>query len=403
MSGECAGAPELGLVLAAGGGGSRMGGGERKQFALLGGVPVLVRALRPFLALERLARAVVVLPAEDLARGQALVRAAAPGVDLAVVVGGPTRQESVRRGLAALGPVQVVLVHDAARPLASAGLAARVARAGGRGEGVVPVVPLSDTLKRVVNGALSTVARTDVFGAQTPQGFPGPLLSDAHARARAEGIEATDDAALLETFGQPVRAVAGEPTNVKITTPADWELAEALVAAREGPARPAAHASRTGIGYDVHRLERGRACVLGGVRIDSDRGPAGHSDGDVLVHAVMDAVLGAAGEPDIGHRFPPADPRWAGADSLALLAQVRDAVVGRFEILFVDCCLVAEAPRIAPHVPAMRSRIAAALAIPPERVNVKATTAEGLGAIGRGEGLAAQAVATLREKGSGER
>jgi 2-C-methyl-D-erythritol 4-phosphate cytidylyltransferase/2-C-methyl-D-erythritol 2,4-cyclodiphosphate synthase len=196
--------------------------------------------------------------------------------------------------------------------------------------------------------------------------------------------------------------VEGEPTNLKITTAADWELAQALVAARERPSGPTERAWRTGIGYDVHRLEAGRPCVLGGVRIESDRGPAGHSDGDVLVHAVMDAVLGAAGEPDIGHRFPPGDPRWAGADSLSLLAQVRDAVAGRFEVLFVDCCLVAEAPRIGPHVPAMRGRIAAALAIPAERVNVKATTAEGLGAIGRGEGLAAQAVVTLWEKGAGE-
>jgi 2-C-methyl-D-erythritol 4-phosphate cytidylyltransferase/2-C-methyl-D-erythritol 2,4-cyclodiphosphate synthase len=389
---------DVGLVLAAGGGGSRMGWGDRKQFAMLGGVPVLARALRPFLALPRLARAVVVLPGADLARGEALARAAAPGLDLAVVAGGATRQESVRLGLAELGPLPVVLVHDAARPLASADLAARVAREAAEGEGVVPTLPVADTLKRVVDGSLATVERAGLLGAQTPQGFPGALLSRAHARAHDEGVEATDDAALLEAFGHRVRAVRGEPANLKITTAADWELAQALVAAREAPARLSGPPPRTGIGYDVHRLERGRACVLGGVRIDSDRGPVGHSDGDVLIHAVMDALLGAAGEPDIGHRFPAGDPRWAGADSLALLAQVRDAVAGCFEILFVDCCLVAEAPRIAPHVPAMRSRIAAALAISPERVNVKATTAEGLGAIGRGEGLAAQAVATLRER-----
>jgi 2-C-methyl-D-erythritol 4-phosphate cytidylyltransferase/2-C-methyl-D-erythritol 2,4-cyclodiphosphate synthase len=319
-----------------------------------------------------------------------------------MVAGGSSRQESVRLGLEALGETEAVLVHDAARPLVTRELAQRVAEAALAGESVVPVVPVADTLKRLDGGWLSTVARGGLFAAQTPQGFPRRLLREAHARARTEGVRATDDAALLEAFGLAVVSLEGEATNLKLTSPADWELAEALIAAREGAAREIGRAPRTGIGYDVHRLERGRPCVLGGVRIESDRGPAGHSDGDVLVHAVMDAVLGAAGEPDIGHRFPAGDPRWAGADSIGLLERVREAVAPHFEVLFVDCCIVAEAPRVAPHVPAMRARIAAALGIPAARVNVKATTAEGLGAIGRGEGICAQAVATLRERGTGE-
>ncbi|HEY7461058.1 MAG TPA: 2-C-methyl-D-erythritol 4-phosphate cytidylyltransferase [Gemmatimonadota bacterium] len=401
MRGKPASEPSLGIVLAAGGGGVRMGG-AKKQFALLGGVPVFVRALRPFLTLPGLARAVVVLPGEELARGRALLEVEAPGKGVEMVAGGSSRQESVRLGLEALGETEAVLVHDAARPLVTRELAQRVAEAALAGESVVPVVPVADTLKRLDGGWLSTVARGGLFAAQTPQGFPGRLLREAHARARTEGVRATDDAALLEAFGLAVVSLEGEATNLKLTSPADWELAEALIAAREGAAREIGRAPRTGIGYDVHRLERGRPCVLGGVRIESDRGPAGHSDGDVLVHAVMDAVLGAAGEPDIGHRFPAGDPRWAGADSIGLLERVREAVAPHFEVLFVDCCIVAEAPRVAPHVPAMRARIAAALGIPAARVNVKATTAEGLGAIGRGEGICAQAVATLRERGTGE-
>ncbi len=377
-------------------------GGAMKQFALLGGVPVFVRALRPFLTLPGLARAVVVLPGEELARGRAMLEVEAPGTRVETVAGGPTRQDSVRLGLEALGETEAVLVHDAARPLATHELARRVAVAALGGTCVVPVVPVADTLKRLEQAGLTTVARGSLFTAQTPQGFPGRLLREAHARAFAQDVRATDDAALLEAFGQPVVALEGEATNLKLTSPADWEMAEALVAAREGASRGTGRLPRTGIGYDVHRLERGRPCVLGGVRIESDRGPAGHSDGDVLVHAVMDAVLGAAGEPDIGHRFPVGDPRWAGADSVGLLERVREAVSPRFEVLFVDCCIVAEAPRVGPHVPAMRARIAAALGIPAARVNVKATTAEGLGAIGRGEGICAQAVATLRERGTGE-
>jgi 2-C-methyl-D-erythritol 4-phosphate cytidylyltransferase/2-C-methyl-D-erythritol 2,4-cyclodiphosphate synthase len=372
-----------------------MGQGEKKQFALLAGIPVLARALRPFAELPLLDRAVVVLPLADLARGAAIVHEVAPRLPIRAVSGGATRQDSVRIGLAALGEVEAVLVHDAARPLASAKLVARVAEGALRGEAVVPVVPVRDTLKRLVGDAASTVSREGLYSAQTPQGFPRRALEEAHARALAGGVSATDDAGLLEALGGAVRPVEGEVTNLKLTTPDDWEVAEALIVARQGAGVPG---FRTGIGYDVHRLVEGRPCVLGGVRIDSPRGPLGHSDGDVLVHAVMDAVLGAAGEADIGRRFPPDDARFAGADSLGLLEEVGRAVSGRFEILFVDACVIAEAPRVGPHVPAMRTRLAAALAIAPERVNVKATTAEGLGAIGRGEGIAAQAVATLRER-----
>jgi 2-C-methyl-D-erythritol 4-phosphate cytidylyltransferase/2-C-methyl-D-erythritol 2,4-cyclodiphosphate synthase len=392
-----------------------MGGAGRKQFALLAGVPVLARALAAFDGLPGLREVVVVLPPAELDRGRELLDAA--GRRSAVcVAGGATRQESVRRGLDALGEVEVVLVHDAARPLLSPALPRRVLEVARSGAGAVPVLPVGDTLKRVQAGVLATVPREGLLAAQTPQGFPRAMLLEAHRRAAAEGVTATDDAALCERCGFAVRAVEGEAANLKLTRPEDLDLAEALVerlggwsagahrerlgerpaaAHRDGGAGPVV---RTGLGYDVHRLEEGRPCMIGGVRLDFPRGPAGHSDGDVLLHAIADALLGSAGEPDIGHRFPPGDPAWAGADSADLLRRVREAIEPRFEIAYVDAVVVAEAPRLAPHVPEIRRRIAGILGIDAGLVNVKATTAEGLGAVGRGEGIAAQAVATLRER-----
>ena len=406
-------------MLVAAGSARRMGGAGRKQFALLGGVPVLARALAAFRDVPGLLTVAAVLPPDDVDRGRALLArrpadagaAGSPEPALVCVAGGATRQESVRRGLDALGEVDVVLVHDAARPLPSPALVRRVLEVARGGAGAVPVLPVGDTLKRVDGGALATVSREGLLAAQTPQGFPRGMLVEAHRRAAADGVTATDDAALCERYGFPVRAVEGEPANLKLTTPGDLALAEALVASLDGVAAAprrgdepeTANAAglagvRTGLGYDMHRLEDGRPCILGGVLIESPRGPVGHSDADVLLHAIADALLGAAGEPDIGHRFPPDDPRWAGADSADLLRRVRDDVLRRFEIAYVDAVVVAEAPRLAPHVPAIRRRIAEVLGIGAELVNVKATTAEGLGAIGRGEGIAAQAVATLRER-----
>ncbi|MFN2433202.1 MAG: 2-C-methyl-D-erythritol 4-phosphate cytidylyltransferase [Gemmatimonadota bacterium] len=391
------------LVLLAGGTGSRMGGPDKKQFALLAGVPLVLRALQPFVGTPRLAAAVVVVPEEDRGRARALLAGAAPGIELAVVAGGETRQDSVRQGLGAVTGAGTVLIHDAARPLASRELVARVLDAVTGESCVVPVVPVSDTLKRRAKGGVETVSRTGLHAAQTPQGFPLEAIASGHRRAAAEGVRVTDDAALWEREGRPVLLVEGEASNLKLTAPGDWRLAEALLAARErvpvtriGEANVRQErASRTGIGYDVHRLEPGRRCVLGGVAFDSPVGPAGHSDADVLVHAIMDALLGAAGEADIGQRFPADDPRFAGADSLELLRDLAGELRERFEIVFVDTVLIAETPRVAAHVPMMRQRIAGALGVGLGRVNVKATTAEGLGAIGRAEGVAAHAVATL--------
>jgi 2-C-methyl-D-erythritol 4-phosphate cytidylyltransferase/2-C-methyl-D-erythritol 2,4-cyclodiphosphate synthase len=381
------------VLLVAGGAGSRLAGPEKKQFAPLRGVPLLLRALRPFEGQPGLTHAIVVVPAQDLTRSRDLVDGEMPGFSIRFVAGGVTRQESVWNGLQVAPPVDVVLIHDAARPLASRGLVQRALEIAYAGEGAVPALPISDTLKRLTGEGLTTVPREGLYAAQTPQAFPREMIQTAHRRAVAEGLSATDDGALCEHYGFPVRLLPGEPSNLKITTPEDWKLAESLLvsdASRSGV--------RTGIGYDIHPLVAGRACILGGVRIDAPRGPAGYSDADVLLHAIMDALLGAAGEPDIGHRFPADDPRYVGANSLELLREIREAVSDRFEIQFVDAILVAELPRIAPHVAQMRGRIAGALGISPERVNVKATTAEGLGAVGRGEGIAAQAVVTLYER-----
>ncbi|MBA2565734.1 MAG: 2-C-methyl-D-erythritol 4-phosphate cytidylyltransferase [Gemmatimonadetes bacterium] len=397
-------APSAALILAAGGSGSRLGENPKKQFAHLAGTPVLLRAIRPFASVPAVSAAVVVLPREDLPVGAAILGSVDDRLAIRCVAGGPTRTASVRLGLEHLPACDAVLVHDAARPFVSREVIERVLATALAGEAAVPALPVADTLKRVSAGRPLTVPREDLYGVQTPQAFPRDMLLEAHRRAAAEGLECTDDAGLCERYGMEVRLVEGEASNVKITRASDWPLAEMLAAALDADGDQtvlgrASGVARVGIGYDVHRLELGRPCVIGGVSIPSDRGPIGHSDGDVLLHAVMDALLGAAGEADIGHLFPPTDPRWAGADSIHLLKRVRARVAPLCEVDFVDAVLVAEAPRIGPHVPAMRERIARALGIAPGAVNVKATTAEGMGAIGRGEGISAQAVVTVRTRG----
>ena len=374
------------LVVAAGRG-ERFGAGLPKQYLPLAGKPVLRHSLERFLAHPGIAAVRAVIGA-----GQADLygRATAGLVLLPPVEGGPSRQESVRLGLESLDLLEPthVLIHDGARPLLSTALIGRVLAALETDEAALPVLPVVDTLKRAEGEHL--VAGPDRQGlarAQTPQGFRfAPILA---AHRAAAGRELTDDAAVAEAAGIPVRRVEGEERNLKVTTRDDLTLAGLLLAG-------APRAYRTGMGYDVHAFAEGRPMVLCGVRIPHDRGLLGHSDADAALHAVTDALLGTIGAGDIGQHFPPSDERWRDCDSGVFLRHARGLVEtqgGRVEN--VDLVIVCERPKIGPHREAMTARLADLLGVAPGRVGIKATTSERMGFTGRGEGLVAQAVATV--------
>ena len=310
----------------------------------------------------------------------------------ALATGGARRQDSVAAGLAALPNVELIAVHDGARPLVDAEdfrEGARLAREVGA---AIAGGPVADTVKRVdaAERVVETPPRAELRAAATPQVFRRALLARAHLAAAEAGVSATDDAALVERLGEPVVVFASRRRNLKITTADDLLLAESLL-------NPSAGELRTGIGIDSHRFESGRRLVLGGVEIRGHDGLGGHSDADALTHAIIDALLGAAGLGDIGQHFPPGDPQWAGADSVGLLRRAVDllAAIGA-RPQSVDATVIAERPRLRPHIEAMRARLAEALGLSAAAVNVKATTAEGMGALGRVEGIQAHAVASVR-------
>lgn len=387
----------VGLVLAAAGTGRRFGAPVPKQFLPLGGVPVYRRALDCFHS--KVDAFVVVVPAARVAE----VSAELDGYTerpLRVVAGGESRQESVWRGVQVLEPeVAWVLVHDAARPWVPEDLVDAVI-AGMREVGAcIPAVEISETVKEVEGGrVLRTLDRSRLRLAQTPQGFSRELLQAALEEAQAAGIVGTDEAVLLERRGCPVAVVPGDPRNVKITWESDLPGAEMK---EEKAARwlGAGGEMRVGLGFDFHPLVPNRPLVLGGVPIPGDLGLAGHSDADALLHAVADALLGAAGLNDIGAYFPDTDPRWAGVSSLLLLEKVYRLVRGRgFRVVNVDVVVMAEYPRVRPHVPAIKANLARVLYLTPEEIGVKATTLEGKGTVGRKEGIAVQAVVLLRRE-----
>jgi 2-C-methyl-D-erythritol 4-phosphate cytidylyltransferase/2-C-methyl-D-erythritol 2,4-cyclodiphosphate synthase len=382
-------------VIPAAGRGERLGGGVPKSLVQLAGRPLVQYALATLQEVVEIEAVAVAVPPDSVGRVQALARDAGLTKVVAVVPGGADRQASVAAGLQALPPgPDLVMVHDGARPFLSPRLAREVIAAAARDGSATAALPISETVKRAEDGWVrETLDRASLRRIQTPQAFRRALLEQAHEVASREGFRGTDDAALVERLGTPIRLVPGDPINIKVTVPEDLVLAEAWLARGQ----EAAPFPRVGVGFDAHRLVPGRALVLGGIDVSHDRGLLGHSDADVVVHAVMDALLGAAGCGDIGHHFPPTDPAYAGANSLALLARVRDMIGHRgWQPVHVDVVVMAEAPRLAPHVPAMRVAMAEVLRLSAESVNVKATTAEGMGAIGRQEGIAAHAVATVR-------
>jgi 2-C-methyl-D-erythritol 4-phosphate cytidylyltransferase/2-C-methyl-D-erythritol 2,4-cyclodiphosphate synthase len=373
----------------ASGRGERFGSERPKQYHDLAGRPLLRHCLARLCTHPGIDRVRTVIHPADAA----LYAAAAAGLDvLDPVPGGATRQESVRLGLESLAtePPTWVLIHDGVRPFLSTALVDRVIAALATHAAALPALPVSDTLKRAADGIVAgTVERSGLYRAQTPQGFYYPGILAAHRRFA--GAALTDDAALAEAAGIAVALVAGDEDNMKITEPADLVRAERRLAAARSP--------RTGLGFDVHRLAPGDGVILLGVRVPCPLRLIGHSDADVGLHALTDALLGALSAGDIGSHFPPSDARWAGADSAIFLGHARDLIAAAGgTIEHVDVTLVCEQPRIGPHRAAMTARLAELLALPGERVSVKATTSEGLGFTGRGEGIAAQAVATVTLK-----
>jgi len=380
------GTERVGAILAAGGSGARAG--VAKQWLELGGETVLRRAARALAESDLVDELVLVVPAGDEARAEAELQALGrPG---RAVRGGAARADSVRAGLEALGACELVLVHDAARPFATAGLVREVALAAARTGAALAAVLATDTVKRGEGGrVVETLDRRSLWLAQTPQGFRTTLLRRAFEAAGDAAALATDECWLVERLGEAVALVPGEPGNFKITSALDVERARSLA----GP--PVA----MGVGYDVHPFAAGRRLVLGGVEFEGD-GLLGHSDADICAHAIGDAILGAAGLGDLGRHFPDTDPRWKGVSSLALLRDIAEKAAARgWSVGNCDVTLAARRPKIAPRAEEMRARLAEALGVPPGRVNVKATTGEGLGFVGRGEGIAAHAVALLVRRG----
>ena len=373
-------------IIAAGGRGARFGAGRPKQLLTLAGRPILQRSIEAFLRCDLVQDIVVALPPEVVDDPPPYLAALAGRVQL--VAGGHRRQDSVANAFARVaGRADIIVIHDAARPLVSDEVIRRTVAAAAESGAAVAAVAAHDTVKRGdASGTIAaTLPREQIYLAQTPQAFRTGVLRDALAR----DDEATDESMLAEKAGHPVRLVEGDRRNLKITTPDDLAMAERLI----GEAAPAL---RIGNGYDLHRLVPGRPLILGGVTIPFEKGLQGHSDADAVCHAVTDAILGAAGAGDIGRHFPDTDPAWKDANSIALLRRaaqvVRDA---RFAVVNIDLVVIAQKPKLVPYVDAIRTNVAAALGCEPSQVSVKGKTNEGVDSMGAGESIAVHAVALL--------
>ena len=374
-------------IIAAAGEGRRLGAAVPKQLLQIGDRSILERSVAAFASHERVNDVIVVLPA---------ALAAAPpdwlsADDVRVVAGGPRRQDSVANAFDRVLPESdVILVHDAARPFVSPELISRSIDAAAEYGAAIAALPASDTVKRVEGGGtrtviVETIPRASVYLAQTPQAFRREILGVAVALGRT-GVEATDEAMLAERAGHRVHVVEGDPANVKITTARDLDAAR----------RHSVVTTRIGTGYDLHRLVEGRPLILGGVTIPFEKGASGHSDADVACHAVIDAVLGAISGGNVGQHYPDTDPRWQGASSIQMVRDTVRLVHARgFAIENVDVTVILERPKIAPYIDRIRAELATALEIAVDCVSIKGKTNEGVDAVGRGEAIAAHAVALL--------
>lgn len=383
----------VGVIVVAAGRGQRLGGAVPKQLLEIDGQSLLRRSVGVFDDHPDVSEMVIVLPEAMVGDGASLVGATARVCRF--VAGGERRQDSVRHGLGALSPaIDLVLIHDAARPFADRDLVTRVIRATADVGAAVPGVQAKDTVKRVEQGAglvSETIPREEIWLAQTPQGFRRQVIEDAVALG-ATDLAATDEAMLAERAGYPVAIVRGDDRNTKITTADDLARARALTPGI---------VPRVGTGYDLHRLVDGRELVFAGVVIPFERGPHAHSDGDVVCHALVDAILGAAGSGDVGRHFPNTDPRWKNAAGLDLLTRAMAIVsAAGWRCASADVTVVLERPKLAPHVDQIRQALADTLGITVSAVGLKAKTNEGVDAVGRGEAIAAHAVAVLVPEGS---
>jgi 2-C-methyl-D-erythritol 4-phosphate cytidylyltransferase / 2-C-methyl-D-erythritol 2,4-cyclodiphosphate synthase len=376
--------------------------GLPKQFLELAGEPILVRTLAQVLGVDGLVQVVIALPGAHIPMAKSLLESRSWRIPVDCVRGGPNRQESVRRALAhARSDADLILVHDAVRPLCDPGLMNRVLDAARTTGAAVPVIPATETIQRVSRRGriLSTPPREELYAVQTPQCFRARILVSSLDRARAAGFQGTDESSIVRWAGHTVTAVPGAESNIKITHPADLKLAELMLKESSASTEKGSAMIRVGQGIDYHRLVEGRRLILGGVHVPFEKGLEGHSDADVLTHAVCDALLGAAAMGDIGQHFPDTDPAHRGRPSLEFLGEIRLRLLeAGWIVRNVDAVLVAQRPKIAAFVPEMRGRIAESLGIQQEQVSVKATTTEGMNAEGRGEGISAQAVALIERQ-----
>jgi 2-C-methyl-D-erythritol 4-phosphate cytidylyltransferase/2-C-methyl-D-erythritol 2,4-cyclodiphosphate synthase len=378
-------------ILAAGGRGTRVGAAMPKQLLAIGDRPILQRSFDTLDAHEGIHEIVIALPAELAASPPAFLISSRKPVR--IVDGGARRQDSVARAFASTAPnADVVVIHDAARPFASPELFTRVIAAAAKGGAAIAALQAQDTVKQATSAAgisvvAKTVPRESIYLAQTPQAFTREVLAEAIQQSSALA-PATDEAALAEQAGHAVCLVDGEAGNIKITTEHDLRVSEALITTKG--------TFRIGTGYDLHRLEPGRKLIIGGVEIPHEMGLIGHSDADVLCHAITDAILGAAAQGDIGKHFPDTDARWQGADSIALLKKAAEIVsAAGFSISNVDAVVIAERPKLLPHIDAMRRKLADAMAIDVSAISVKGKTNEKVGALGRNEAIAVHASALV--------
>ena len=383
---------KFGAVLLAAGNSTRMGGSRSKVLEELGGRPALCRSLEVLDRCPLIGEICLVCREQD--RADMLPLASGLATPVQVVPGGAQRQDSVERGVEALtAPWEYVAIHDGARPLVTEEVLAAVCRDAMAHGAATAAVPSKDTCKLADEAGFvaATPARDRLWAVQTPQAFSLALYREALGKARAAGQSYTDDCQLIEAAGGSVKLTMGDYRNIKLTTPEDLLAARAYLGGEGGK-----KTVRIGYGYDVHRLVEGRKLILAGVEVPFEKGLLGHSDADVIAHAVADALLGAAALGDIGHLFPDTDPRYAGADSLKLLGEVCRLLREKgFSIGNIDATLLAQRPKIAPHISRMRENLAAACGIPVGQVSVKATTEERLGFTGREEGMAASAVCLL--------
>ena len=398
MAGVSRPGPVVSALIAAGGRGARLGAAEPKQFLELAGRSILERSIERFATHPAVSEVIVAVPSDRLSRVQARV-AALGWTQVRCVEGGARRQDSVENAFRAARPDAMVLaVHDAARPFVPATVIDRTIAAAAEHGAAIAALPVRDTVKQASGERAATsrpvavtLPREDIFLAQTPQAFRRDVLARAFELAHAGGLDVTDEATLAERAGYAVHLVEGDARNVKITTPEDLAWVRNQLEGGSGTAP-----LRVGTGYDLHRLARGRHLILGGVTIPFELGLEGHSDADILCHAVTDAVLGAAAVGDIGRLFPDTDPEWKGADSVQLLqgAVVHLHACG-YRVVNVDATIIAQRPKLLPYLDAMRENLARALQVPAEQVSVKGKTNERVDGIGRGEAMACHAVALV--------